>query len=50
MADSASLTRPVNASDPVPMPDWVRDHLERAYAFDADEVSELIGRPVPWAR
>ena len=50
VADSASLTRPVNASDPVPMPDWVRDHLERAYAFDADEVSELIGRPVPWAR
>ena len=50
VADSASLTRPVNASDPVPMPEWVRDHLERTYAFDADEVSELIGRPVPWAR
>ena len=49
VSDSASLVRPVNASAPVPMPDWVRDHLEREYAFDADEVSELIGRQVPWS-
>ncbi|WP_419162496.1 sulfotransferase [Candidatus Palauibacter sp.] len=48
--DPASLARPVNASAPVPMPDWVRDHFERTYAFDADEVSELVGRPVPWAK
>ena len=48
--DAESLEKPVNASDPLPMPDWVRDHLEREYAFDADEVSELIGRQVPWAR
>ena len=50
VVDGASLARPVNASAPVPMPDWVRDHLEREYAFDADEVSELIGRQVPWSR
>lgn len=50
VADGASLARPVNASAAVPMPDWVRDHLEREYAFDADEVSELIGRQVPWSR
>lgn len=50
VVDGASLARPVNASAPVPMPDWVRDHLERKYAFDADEVSELIGRQVPWSR
>lgn len=50
VADAASLAKPVNASAPVPMPDWVRDHLERTYAFDPDEVSELIGRPVPWAK
>ena len=49
-ADAESLRTPVNASTPLPMPDWVRDHLEREYAFDADEVSELIGRQVPWAR
>lgn len=48
--DRASLEKRVNASAPVPMPDWVRDHLEREYAFDADEVSELIGRQVPWSR
>ena len=48
--DAESLEKPVNASDPLPMPDWVRDHLEREYAFDAGEVSELIGRQVPWAR
>ncbi len=48
--DAESLEKPVNASDPLPMPDWVRDHLEREYAFDADEVSELIGRQVPWSR
>ena len=50
VADAESLRTPVNASAPLPMPDWVRDHLEREYAFDADEVSELIGRQVPWAR
>ena len=50
VADAESLEQPVNASAPVPMPDWVRDHLERAYAFDADEVSALIGREVPWSR
>ncbi len=50
VADAESLEQPVNASVPVPMPDWVRDHLERAYAFDAGEVSELIGRQVPWSR
>lgn len=50
VADAESLRKPVNAAAPVPMPDWVRDHLERAYAFDADEVSELIGRMVPWSR
>lgn len=49
-ADRASLAKPVHASAPVPMPDWLRDHLEREYAFDADEVSELIGRRVPWSR
>ncbi|WP_420615234.1 sulfotransferase [Candidatus Palauibacter sp.] len=50
VADRASLETPVNASAPVPMPGWVRDHLEREYAFDPDEVSELIGRQVPWSR
>ncbi|MYG18813.1 MAG: glycosyltransferase [Gemmatimonadales bacterium] len=50
VADRAALVRPVNASAPVSMPDWVRDHLEREYAFDADEVSELVGRQVPWSR
>ncbi|MYC86622.1 MAG: glycosyltransferase [Gemmatimonadales bacterium] len=50
VADAESLRKPVNAAAPVPMPDWVRDHLEREYAFDADEVSELIGRQVPWSR
>ena len=50
VANRASLEKPVNASAPFPMPDWVRDHLEREYAFDADEVSELIGREVPWSR
>lgn len=50
VADAESLEKPVNASTPVPMPDWLRDHLEREYAFDADEVSELIGRAVPWSR
>ena len=50
VADAEALRKPVNASAPVPMPDWVRDHLEREYAFDADEVSELIGRQVPWSR
>lgn len=49
-ADAESLEQPVNASAPVPMPDWVRDHLEGEYAFDAEEVSELIGRQVPWSR
>ena len=49
-ADTASLAKPVHASAPVPMPEWLRDHLEREYAFDADEVSELIGRRVPWSR
>lgn len=47
--DPAGLATPVNASAPVTMPDWVRDHLERTYAFDPEEVSELIGRRVPWA-
>ena len=47
--DPASLATPVNASTPVTMPDWVREHLERTYAFDADELSGLIGRTVPWA-
>ena len=47
--DDDGLATPVNASDPLAMPGWVREHLERTYAFDADEVSELIGRPVPWA-
>lgn len=50
VADAESLRNPVNAAAPVPMPGWVRDHLEREYAFDADEVSELIGRQVPWSR
>ena len=50
VADRASLETPVNASAPIPMPGWVRDHLEREYAFDPDEVSELIGRQVPWSR
>ena len=50
VGDTAALRKPVNAAAPVPMPDWVRDHLEREYAFDADEVSELIGRQVPWSR
>ena len=47
--DPASLATPVNPSAPVTVPDWVREHLERTYAFDAEEVSELIGRRVPWA-
>ncbi|WP_419950126.1 sulfotransferase [Candidatus Palauibacter sp.] len=47
--DPASLATAVNASAPVTMPDWVRDHLERTYAFDTDELSELVGRSVPWA-
>ncbi len=50
VADAKLLEKPVNAAAPVPMPGWVRDHLEREYAFDADEVSELIGRRVPWSR
>ncbi|WP_310790073.1 sulfotransferase domain-containing protein [Candidatus Palauibacter polyketidifaciens] len=50
VADAESLEKPVNASAPVPMPGWVREHLEREYAFDADEVSELVGRQVPWSR
>ncbi|MDE2877421.1 glycosyltransferase [Candidatus Palauibacter soopunensis] len=50
VAEAKSLEKPVNAAVPVPMPGWVRDHLEREYAFDADEVSELIGRTVPWSR
>ena len=49
-ADRASLAELVHAAAPAHMPDWLRDHLERAYAFDADEVSELIGRRVPWSR
>lgn len=43
------LATPVNAAAPLAMPDWVREYLERTYTFDADEVSDLIGRPVPWA-
>ncbi|MCY3598775.1 MAG: glycosyltransferase [Gemmatimonadetes bacterium] len=50
VVDAESLRKPVNAAAPVPMPGWVRDHLEREYAFDADEVSDLIGRQVPWSR
>ena len=50
VADAESLRKPVNAAAPVRMPGWVRDHLEREYAFDADEVSDLIGRTVPWSR
>ncbi|MYA33827.1 MAG: sulfotransferase domain-containing protein [Gemmatimonadales bacterium] len=50
VADAESLRKPVNAAAPFPMPDWVRGHLEREYAFDADEVSELVGRQVPWSR
>ena len=47
--DADGLARPVNAAAPLAMPDWVREHLEQSYAFDADEVSALIGRTVPWA-
>ncbi len=48
--DGAPLDLPVGASEPAPMPDWVRDHFERAWSFDTDELAELIGREVPWAR
>lgn len=50
VANAEALRKPVNAAAPVPMPDWVCDHLEREYAFNADEVSELIGQQVPWSR
>lgn len=49
-AAAGPLDLPVGSSEPAPMPDWVRDHLDRMWSFDTDELAELVGREVPWAR
>jgi hypothetical protein len=47
--DWNQVSRPVNAGEVVPMPDWARRHLDDAYG-DQAELERLIGRPVAWSR